>query len=178
MKLTLNSRYERKKIRFLSWGPDTYRVVIYWDGKIDEGKQFKGENHMFSIQCVTFEIVIRHLGGDIKQITKYSILNFRRKMKTRGIIWGVRNVYLVDEHLAAASIVREKKQFEDWVLEFITMMNTAETSGCLPSTTLPLFLIKGTLILWKSHSVTRLRKETTTFPKFPYRKVERMISEW
>lgn len=41
---------------------------------------------MFNFRCVTFETVIRHLGGNIKQITKYSVLKFRGKMKTGEVI--------------------------------------------------------------------------------------------
>ena len=52
---------------------------------------------------------------DIKQITKYSILKFRGKIRTREITGGGRGrtVNLADENTWGARINRDKKQFED-----------------------------------------------------------------
>lgn len=66
-----------------------------------EGRQFQGENQMFSFWYVMFVIVIRHLCGDIKQVTKYSILEFKVKMRPGVIICEVRITHLVDEHLGS-----------------------------------------------------------------------------
>lgn len=53
---------------------------------------------MFILGSIKFDLAVRHLSGDVKQITKYSSLAFRRKIGTGERIWGVRVVYIEDEN--------------------------------------------------------------------------------